>query len=236
MPPDPARLIDALKLNRPILGIYDAPEADAFRPLVTPGPGACLFSAFPRWLAGETLHLRPEAAGCGGCGHWLFGLEGRPREAFLDFLVDGEGLKASRDLMDRWLDSIRPYTPRHGQLFVGPLRPSAQAYLRAVAFLVDPDQLSALIYGANYHADPADPPPVLAPMGAGCMQLLPLFPDLSAAQALLGGTDVAMRRHLPPDVLLFSVTVPLFERLCRLDGDSFLGKPFLRRLQAERGL
>ena len=43
-----------------------------------------------------------------------------------------------------------------------------------------------------------------------------------------------MRQHLPPDVLAFTVTRPLYEQLCALDDRSFLHKAFWKRLQTAR--
>ncbi len=100
-------------------------------------------------------------------------------------------------------------------------------------FFVDADQLSALVYGTQYHAAPGDPPPLIAPFGSGCMELVP-FQDLSIPQAALGATDIAMRRHLPPETLAVTVTRPMFRRLCSLDEHSFLYKPFLRDLNKAR--
>ncbi len=85
------------------------------------------------------------------------------------------------------------------------------------------------------HASPDDPAPVLAPFGSGCGLMSSLFPDPTKAQAMIGATDIAMRQCLPPDRLGFTVTVPMLERLLRLDdGHSFLGKHFLGRLKAAR--
>jgi hypothetical protein len=103
-----------------------------------------------------------------------------------------------------------------------------------VTFWVDPDQLSLLILAAQYDSAPSDPAPSIAPFGSGCMQQAALFDDLEAAQAIVGGTDIAMRRHLAPDRMAFTVTKPMYERLCALDEDSFLGKRFWRALQKAR--
>ena len=65
-------------------------------------------------------------------------------------------------------------------------------------------------------------------------QLVSLFEDLSVPQALIGTTDIAMRKHLPPNILAFTVTVPMFEQLCALDENSFLYKPFWRNLRRAR--
>ena len=237
MGPDPSLLLRHLELAWPLIGLYDAPDPGPFEPLVEPAPGvqACLFAFHEAWLQGQTLHLTPERHGCGGAGHWFFGLETRSRAEFVKFLVDGEGLKADHALMEQWLDRGRPLPRTHPHLLVGPLKESQYPYLRTVTFYVNPDQLGILVLGANYHAAPGDPPPVTAPFGAGCMELGPLFADLDAPQALLGATDIAMRNQLPPDILAFTVTRPMYERLCAIGEDSFLSRPFLKRLKAARG-
>ena len=43
------------------------------------------------------------------------------------------------------------------------------------------------------------------------------FADLSIPQASIGTTDIAMRQHIPPDILGFTVTKSMFEQLCALD-------------------
>ena len=52
----------------------------------------------------------------------------------------------------------------------------------------------------------------------------------------IGTTDIAMRQHIPPDILVFTVTREMFKQLCNLDEKSFLHKPFLRNLRKTRGL
>lgn len=43
-----------------------------------------------------------------------------------------------------------------------------------------------------------------------------------------------MRRFIPPEILAFTVTRPMFEELCALDERSFLDKPFWKELQKVR--
>ncbi len=236
MQPDPANLIGKLGLATPLLGFYVAPDPSPFEPLTAPGGGKqqCVFSFYENWLKGETLHLTRENFGCRGAGmHW-FGLRHRSREEFVKFLVDFEGLKSSHEKMNLWLDCRMAWKPEHPDILVGPLKPGQYEYLKTIAFLVSPDQLSALMIGAEYDGVPGDPPPVIAPFGSGCMQMVPLFEDLAAAQGAIGATDIAMRRFLPPDVLMFIVTKPMFERLCGLDDKCFLHKPFWKGLQRAR--
>ena len=153
--PDPSRLIAELALDRPLVGFYDAPDPDAFAPLVAPKPGPgrgpCVFHFYRCWLKGETLHLTAHNFGCGGCGRAFFGVQTRERDAFIDFLWKDEGLRASRRLMEDWVDNAPTYRPEHGHVLVGPLKPDLARYLKTVTFWVNPDQLSVLQHGAYHH-------------------------------------------------------------------------------------
>ncbi len=236
MQPDPTNLLRIAGIDLPLVGLYDAPDPHPFEPLVEPPPGrsACIFSFYRRWLAGDTLHLTKDNFGCGGAGSWLCGVETRSEDGYVRFLVDDEGLKASHELMRKWLRAGRRYQPEHGHILIGPVRYDQYATLKTVTFLVNPDQLGLLMTGAQYYNAPEDPPPVIAPFGSGCSQMVGLFQDLAIPQAIVGATDIAMRQHLPPDILNFTVTRPMFEQLCSLDEKSFLYKPFWQRLRAAR--
>jgi len=237
MQPDATHLLERMGLGIPLIGFYDAPETGPFEPLVEPKPGTrvCVFAFYRQWLRGKTLHLTKETFGCDGAGHWLCGEKTRSREDLVSFLVDEEGLKASHALMNQWLDHRQGYKQQHPHLLVGPLRADQYRYLRSVTFLVTPDQLSLLMIGSQYYSAPGDPTPVIAPFGSGCSQLVAPFNDLNAAQAIIGATDIAMRRYLDPELLAFTVTQPMYERLCGLGDESFLSKPFWKTLRKARG-
>lgn len=158
------------------------------------------------------------------------------REDFVKFLAEEEGMKSSPELMDHWLDFTETYEQDHANLLIGSLRQDQHNYLKSVTFFVNPDQLAVLMLGAHYNSAPEDPPAVIAPFGSGCGLLLPLFSDLSVPQAMIGAMDIAMRSHLPADILTFTVTKPMFELLCQLDERSFLYKPFWKNLTKARGL
>lgn len=238
MQPDATYLLEKMGLEIPLIGFYDAPDTRPFEPLVEPKVGtlACTFAYYRQWLRGKTLHLTKETFGCPGAGYWLCGVETRSREELVSFLVDEEGLKASHALMNRWLDRCQGYKQDHPHLLIGPLRADQYAYLKSVTFLVTPDQLALLMIGAQYYSVPDDPPPVIAPFGSGCSQLVALFDDLNAPQAAVGATDIAMRRYLDPDLLAFTVTRPMYEQLCGLGEESFLSKPFWKDLRKARGI
>lgn len=232
MQPLPIKLDDKLNFEYPLIGFYDAPDEGLFDSptKIT----KCLFAYFEAWQKGETLLISKKYFGCRGCGRWLAGLDNMQRDQFLAFLAETEGLKDSKELVAQWVDANPTYQMEHDHLYIGPLNPKAYEYLKTVTFFVNPDQMSSLMIGAAYHASPSDPEPVIAPFGSGCGQLVPMFKDLNVPQAIIGGTDIAMRKHLPSDVLTFTVTKPMYERLCSLDERSFLFKPFLKGLQEER--
>lgn len=232
--PDYSQLAKRIDLAIPLIGFYDAPDPGPFEPLIKPNQGDCVFLFYKNWLKGQTLHITKEHYGCGGAGRWMCGIELRSRKDFIKFLVDEEGLKASHELMEKWINSSETYKAAHPHLFIGPLKESQWDYIKSVSFFVNPDQLSTLMIGAQYNSAPEDPTPVIAPFGSGCMELFP-FKDPEIPQAAIGATDIAMRQHLPPDTLAFTVTKPMFKRLCDLDERSFLYKPFLRRLRESRG-
>jgi len=233
--PDPSHLLKRTDLTTSLIGFYDAPHPKHFEPLVTPQPRDCVFSFYKNWIEGETLHITKKHYGCRGAGRWMCGIETISKKEFIKFLVDEEGLKASPELMEKWIDSSTPYQATYPHLLVGPLKEDQWKYAKSITFFVNPDQLSTLMIGAQYNSAPDDPPPVIAPFGSGCMELLP-FKNPNIPQAALGATDIAMRKHLPPDILAFTVTKPMFERLCGLDERSFLYKPFLQNLRKARAL
>ncbi len=233
--PNPTNFCQRIDLKIPLIGFYDAPDPAAFEPLIRPEPGDCVFAFYKKWAEGKTLHITKEHYGCGGAGRWMCGVETRARKDFISFLVDDEGLKASHELMERWIDVSKLYKSTHPHILIGPLKKDQWEYTKSVTFFVNPDQVAALAYGAQYNSAPEDPPPVIAPFGSGCRQLLP-FDDLAVPQASIGSTDIAMRKHIPADILAITVTKPMFKQLCDLDERSFLYKPFLKNLRKSRGL
>jgi hypothetical protein len=236
MPHYPALLVETAGLTLPVIGLYDAPDASAFEPLVRPARGrwACVFTFYKSWLRGETLHLTKDNFGCGGAGTYLFDVFTRSRQEMIDFLYGTEGLKASADVMAEWIDRSPHYKPVYPNVLIGPLKDDQYEYLKTATFLVNPDQLSLFITAAYYHQGRPTPPCVTAPFSSGCGQLGPLFEDLGRPAAMISATDIAMRKYLPPDLMTFTVTKPMYEQLCTLDETSFLGKPFWREVQKAR--
>jgi hypothetical protein len=230
-------LLEKTEIKLPLIAFYDAPETLLFEPTIKPNKQghACMYSFYKKWLKGETVILTRNNFGCGGASHHLFNQPKRSHQDFISFLADDEGLKANHQLMDEWVKDSHSYKPEHEYILYGPLKDEAYAYAKTITFLVNPDQLSMLMIGAQYFAKTTDPEPVIAPFGSGCMQSVSLFKDLDVPQAIIGATDMAMRQYLPPEILAFTVTKPMFENLCKLDEKSFLEKGFIKQLKKVRG-
>lgn len=232
MQPDYKYLVKKTGIEYPVIGFYDTPYLKPFEPYLD--AKGCVFSYYKQFRKGKYLQLTREQCGCAGAGKWLCSLQTRTKEQYVKFLADDEGLKANHALMREWLEYEKPYRQEHENLVIGALQASEYKYLKTATFFVDPDQLSILMIGAQLHSSPTDPAPVISPFGSGCMLLISLFKDLSIPQAVIGATDMAMRKYLPPEILAFTVTKPMFELLCSIDKNSYLEKSFIKGLKDAR--
>lgn len=230
------RLTARLRLTTPLIGVYDAPPSSAFAPLVESEGTTCCFAHYSRWIAGETLVISRGGAGCQGAQRAL-GLEKGYPAHMAHFLTDGigapkgEGLKATPEIAQAYLDRGRPLKLASGYILVGPLRLEQWDALRSVTFFVDPDRLGAVMTLSGYWtADNV----VSAPFGSGCSLLWRSLEEDGKDRAVLGGTDIAMRRHLPPDILSLSVTPRRFEQMVSFPDDAFLNRSWWNGLMDER--
>ena len=235
MQPDPTNLLAIAEISNPLVGFYDTPETIGFAPLVD--ARQCIFACYPDWMRGARTCLTErniENIGCPGAGYWNCNVASMPREEVARHLAEKEGLKASSELMCQWLVNRPPYQREHAHVVIGPLQEEYYGYLKTITFYVNPDQLSLLITGAEYGNASTDNHPVTAVFASGCGQLAAVFDDFDAPQAVIGGTDIAMRPYLPRDTLAFTVTKSMFEQLCRLDRSSFLYQSFWTRVKRSR--
>jgi hypothetical protein len=232
------RLVAKLRLTTPLIGVYDAAPSSAFAPLVETEGTACCFAHYPRWMAGETLVLSRGGAGCQGAYRAL-GLEKRDPPFMAHFLSDGvgapkgEGLKATAELAQGLLDRARPLEAKSGYILIWPLRLAQWDALCSVTFFVDPDRLGAVMTLAGYWSAENV---VSAPFGSGCSLLWRELDQNGRDRAVLGATDIAMRRHLPPNILSLTVTPQRFEQMVSFPDDAFLNLEWWHDLmEARRG-
>ena len=196
-PPTPEILIRQLRLTHPIVGLYEAPDAGLFEPVVRAPAGRCVFAFYAEWAAGRTLHLDAQAFGCPGAGHALLGVGALPLPDLVRYLVDVEGVKECREAMMEDLVGERPHRPAFPHVLIGPLRDGQWKYLRSVTFFVTADQLGSLVMAAHYHRAAPGVAPVIVPSGSACRKLQP-FDSIDVPQAAIGATDIGVRLFLPP--------------------------------------
>ena len=238
------RLIEKLRLKTPIIAIYDSEPSDEFAPMVESSGRTCCFAYYKRWLNGETLVIGRGEGGFGdpdkGCfgAQNAFGLgEGYP-PFMAHFLTDGkgapmgEGLKASPELAQDFLDRAVPPKLASGSVLIGPLRLSMWERVRSVTFLVDPDRLSALMTLAGYWT--SDPEVVFAPFSSGCGLMLREVESVGGKRAVIGCTDIAMRKYLPPEMMCLTVSPGMFERMVDFPDDAFLNRSWWNELMDHR--
>lgn len=240
-PPHPTahaveRLMKKLRLTTPLLAVYDATPSDAFAPVFEPEGDECCFSYYDRWLAGETLALKKSGAGCKGA-HRALGIEQGTPPFMAHFLTDGEGapkgegLRATAEIAQAFIDRGRPPVPASGGILVGPLRLDQWDRVRSVTFLVDPDRLAALTTLAGYWSANNV---VAAPFGSACSFFWKSFNEQEGVLAIIGGTDVAMRRHLPTAIMTLTVEPGHFARILTVPDGSFLDKEWWNELMDVR--
>lgn len=229
-------LLSALRLDTPVVAVYDSSDTGAFQPLVRPGGRNCCFAYYPRWLKGDTLVLREDSKGCpGGLAHLGLRDTIMPNiEYFLTCGTDelrGEGLKESPEIARQMLDRRSGLKVGSGTVLIGPLRLDRWDSVRTLSFFVDPDRLSALMTLSGYWSA-ADT--VVAPFGSGCSLLWRAVEEHGGEKAVIGGTDIAMRRHLPPNTLVFTVSPALFHRMVNVPPGSFLDRDWWAALMQAR--
>lgn len=217
------RLRNRLRLSTPLLAVYDSEPSDTFAPLIEAKGSACCFAYYKQWLAGETLVIRKGGGGCAGATR-AFGLEKTYPPYMAHFLTDGvgapkgEGLRASADIAQAYIDGATPPDVKSDSVLLGPLRPEQWERTRSVTFLVDPDRLAAVMTLAGYWSARDV---VTAPFGSGCSFL---WRALDGDKTVIGGTDIAMRRYLPPEMVTFTVSPSHFAKMLTFPEESFLFK------------
>jgi hypothetical protein len=239
------RLVEALELAPPLVAIYDAPPSAGFEPLVRAKGGACCFAYYDRWVTGETLvversddDFEQPGHGCPGLHRALGLTEGHP-SWMANFLTDGgggapmgEGLKASPALAQEYLDRARAPRPEGDHVLMGRLRLEQWPAVRSVTFFADPDRLSALMTLAAFWS--SDPDEVAATFSSGCGLMWRALESQGRDRAVLGCTDIAMRRYLPRDLLCLSVTPARFARMVDYPDDAFLNRSWWKQLLSAR--
>jgi hypothetical protein len=240
------RLTEALRLDTPIIGLYDADPSSDFEPMVHAKGRACCFAYYPRWLKGEILvmtrgtdddFMDPQH-GCPGL-QTHFGFKKTYPPWMTNFLTDGkngapmgEGLKASAALAQEFLDRIVFPEPGGDHMLLGPLKLKQWDKVKSVTFFADPDRFSALMTLAAFWS--SDPEEITAPFSSGCGLMWEVTNSFEKDQAVIGCTDIAMRKYIPPEIMSLSVSPKRFERMVDFPENAFLKRSWWNDLMYHR--
>ncbi|HWQ19718.1 MAG TPA: DUF169 domain-containing protein [Methanotrichaceae archaeon] len=157
------------------------------------------------------------------------------REGFSENMLKGEGMKKTPQLVEQFLKELPVMDIPAKYVVFKPLSQVEDERPKVVVFIVNPDQLSALVTLANFGRPGVDN--VIIPMGAGCHQI-GIYPFREAQserqRAVVGLTDPAARKNvrniLGNDVLTFAVPFELFREMEENVGASFLSRSLWKSL------
>ena len=145
-----------------------------------------------------------------------------------DFLL-GERYIKSPELVRKFIASLPIMDIPSRYVVMKPLRDVdfARDDVRSITFLVNPDQLSALVVLANYDGEHNEN--VIIPFAAGCQSIgICTFREneQERPRAVVGLVDLSarknLRRQLGKEVMSLSVTLGIFQRMEANVAGSFL--------------
>lgn len=147
---------------------------------------------------------------------------------FIEEFTAGEGFLKTPELAEEWAASLPASKAAGPYVVIKPLKdlsPGEKPQL--VTFLVDPDQLSALVVLANFARPGSDN--VRIPFGAGCT-CFGTYPfaeaEAESPHAIVGLTDISarfyMRKPLGEDIMSFTVPLSMYEEMESNVPESFL--------------
>lgn len=168
------------------------------------------------WEQGRAVRAKLEAGGA-------------PKILITEF-SEGEGFRQTPALVQDWVDNLPEFEPEGTYVILKPLGDVLENEKpKVVTFLVNPDQLSALVVLTNFARKGVDN--VRIPFGAGCGSLgLYAFDEAKKDQprAIIGLTDISARFYLGQplgrDIMSFTVPMKMFEEMEANVEESFLNR------------
>lgn len=235
------RLTKALRLETPIIALYDTEPSEAFEPMVQAKGRACCFAYYPRWMRGETLAVKRNGGtfqdpqnGCPGMQN-AFGFGKGYPPWMANFLTDGEndapmgeGLKATPALAQEFLDRTEAPAPSGDHILMGPLKLEHWDTVKTLSFFVDPDRLAAVMTLAAYGT--SDPDEIAAPFSSGCGMMWREMINFDRDRPVIGCTDIAMRKYLPPEIMCLTVSPARFIQMVDFPDEAFLKREWWNEL------
>lgn len=183
----------------------------------------CLFAQLSKVHHGECLAFDAENIGCWGALRNLFG--GPYQEDItVNLLVNIEKFKCDRE-QTNLMHQINPLAQPTGKYVIFKPIDKLKKENNPLIYCIfaKPDVISALHTLSCFDNTRIDN--VITPFGSGCEQMLTFAFDEARKEnprAILGGMDTAMRTCVKSDLLTFSVSATMFERMVYNMDKSFL--------------
>ncbi|WP_425448997.1 DUF169 domain-containing protein [Dethiothermospora halolimnae] len=191
----------------------------------------CSLSALRDAAKGETVYLNKETPGCNGMKAGMGFVDDIKipggREYFLscgrgEGFPEGEKLKKTPEVAKSYYDGLPKEVMNNEYVIFKPLEGSDEDNISLVTFLVNPDQLSALITLHAYDTGSTDT--AYMPMASGCSTIvkLPLAEmKKDNPRAIIGLADIWARPLFDGNILAFTVSYKQYKRMESYANDCF---------------
>jgi len=246
-----SRLVDALGLASSPIAIILTDERPEGALQFKAGSRGCVAASMLAVSKGKTAVFDRQTYGCPGGGTGLgFGNAYEKRSFAIDKLLstgdaeeaddsrrgsrmrEGERFFQTPELVRRWLADMPLTEVPTEYVVMKPLEAITDADApELVVFLVNPDQLSALIIMTDFSR--AGGEPAIAPFGGACQSVIYGYEEAKrdVPRGVIGFFDIAQRHRVPRDTLSFTVPWRLFLRMESDVEGSFLELEDWRRLR-----
>lgn len=224
-------LCESFKLKYPPLAVWRASD-------LPPTEGmnrGCSLRGLHKALEGASMTLTTDNLFCSGAASGFGFRDGVPDVpgGFSKFLTTGSGkgfpagerIKCSEALAEAMIQA-QPTGVMDGYnaMVIEPFDDQSETEL--VLFLVNPDQLAALVHLFNYRR--ADYDSVIMPMSSGCASIFRIpfgERDSGRGRAVIGNVDVFSRPHFDADTFFFTISARSYQEMLADADESFLIAP-----------
>jgi uncharacterized protein (DUF169 family) len=191
----------------------------------------CSLTALRAAAKGETVYLSKETPGCPGMKSGMGFADSTNIPGGIEYFLscgrgegfpNGERLKKTPEVAKSYYEGLPKGVMNNKYIIFKPLEELDKEKASLVTFLVNPDQLSALITLHSFETDSVDT--AYMPMSSGCSTIvkIPLAEmKKDNPRAIIGLVDIWARPLFDADILAFTVSYKEFEKMESNANDCF---------------